>query len=294
MAIAQATPSIISMDFGNGRDDSHFRIRSGHKVKYVTTLPRTLSVDTLDDMPLNFEAILPLLDYGGDGWTHASVFRDAETGELAASLSSPAMAGVESVWHPEMIDMMDLDKIKTWSMLVQLCRYHPSSSSSSSSSSHVDQDEAAAVAGPTTRVAVAKMARFEWEVAYIEGETRGYKLLEGTGLAPRFLGHVHEGGRVMGVLLELLEGGRPAGVEDLAACSEALGRLHAMGILHGDTNRHNFLVFPGGGGDGRKKVVILDFEKHKEGASRDELDAEMEGLKAQLEEETGRGAGFPR
>ncbi|KAL8397778.1 hypothetical protein RB594_004476 [Gaeumannomyces avenae] len=277
MATVQATLSIISMNFGNGRDDSHFRIRSGHKAKYVTILPRTLSVDTLDDMPLNFEAILPPLDYGGDGWTHASVFRDAETGELAASLSSPTMAGVESVWHPEMIDMMDLDKIKTWSMLVQLCRYRPSSPSS-----HVDQDEAAAaaVAGPTTRVAVAKMARLEWEVAYIEGET--------------FLGHVHEDGRVMSVLLELLEGGRPAGVEDLAACSEALGRLHTMGVLHGDTNRHNFLVFPVCGGDGRKKVVILDFEKHKEGASRDELDAEMEGLKAQLEEETGRGAGFPR
>ncbi|EJT74579.1 hypothetical protein GGTG_08419 [Gaeumannomyces tritici R3-111a-1] len=63
------------------------------------------------------------------------------------------------------------------------------------------------------------------------------------------------------MLLERVEGGRHVGAGDLAACSAALCRLHAMGILHDDTSRHNFL-----------------------------LDVEMDGLMAQLEEEMGRGS----
>jgi predicted Ser/Thr protein kinase len=40
---------------------------------------------------------------------------------------------------------------------------------------------------------IVKIARFEWEIPRLEQETRAYQLLEGSGLAPRFLGHVSEG-----------------------------------------------------------------------------------------------------
>ncbi len=53
---------------------------------------------------------------------------------------------------------------------------------------------------------IAQIARFEWELPRIEQETRAYQLLEGCELTPSFLAHVHENGRIMGFLLEGIEG----------------------------------------------------------------------------------------
>jgi hypothetical protein len=49
---------------------------------------------------------------------------------------------------------------------------------------------------PVTTI-IAKIARFEWEIPRIERETSAYRLLDGSGLAPRFLGHIHENGRIV-------------------------------------------------------------------------------------------------
>jgi hypothetical protein len=54
------------------------------------------------------------------------------------------------------------------------------------------------IALPSPVTMIAKIARFEWEMPRIEQETRAYQLLEDSGLAPRFLAHVHENGRIMG------------------------------------------------------------------------------------------------
>ncbi|RYP08948.1 hypothetical protein DL764_001559 [Monosporascus ibericus] len=51
-------------------------------------------------------------------------------------------------------------------------------------------------------------------------------VLDGKGIAPRFLGHVTEAGRVVGFLLEWIEGVRPADVSDLGTCIGVLQRLH--------------------------------------------------------------------
>lgn len=131
---------------------------------------------------------------------------------------------------------------------------------------------------------IAKIARFEWEVPRIEQETRAYQLLEGSGLAPRFLGHVHEDGRVMGFLLEKLEG-RPASLQDLSVCEAALGKLHGLGLLHGDVNRYNFLVTEDG-------VKLIDFERVQENASPESMSKELGSLHAELVDESGRGGGF--
>jgi hypothetical protein len=76
---------------------------------------------------------------------------------------------------------------------------------------------------PVTTI-IAKIARFEWEIPRIERETRAYQLLEGSGLSPRFLGHIHENGRIMGFLLEKVEG-RAASIQDLGICETALEKL---------------------------------------------------------------------
>ncbi|KAG8405539.1 hypothetical protein J3458_022186 [Metarhizium acridum] len=131
----------------------------------------------------------------------------------------------------------------------------------------------------------AEMARSHWEVPYIECETRIYSLLEGSGIASRFFGHIHEQGRIMGFLLEKMAG-RHAGIDDLQICRAALERLHGLGISHGDCNRYNFII----GADDR--VTLVDFDECTVGASKEAMQAEIDWLADQLEEESARGGGF--
>lgn len=131
---------------------------------------------------------------------------------------------------------------------------------------------------------IAKIARFEWELPRIEQETRAYQLLEGSGLAPRFLAHVHENGRIMGFLLEKTEG-RSASFQDLSICEATLGKLHELGLVHGDANRYNFLVTEAG-------AKLLDFECLRENASPELMSKELENLRTELVDESGRGGGF--
>ncbi|KAJ8123737.1 hypothetical protein ONZ43_g381 [Nemania bipapillata] len=131
---------------------------------------------------------------------------------------------------------------------------------------------------------IAKIASFEWELPRIEQETRAYQLLEGSGLAPRFLAHIHENGRIMGFLLEKLEG-RSASIQDLSGCEAALRKFYELGFVHGDVNRYNFLVTEDG-------VKLLDFECFQENASPEAMSKELESLSAQLVDESGRGGGF--
>lgn len=135
---------------------------------------------------------------------------------------------------------------------------------------------------------IAKIARFEWEIHRIERETRAYLALLQHGasdVAPRFLGHVHESGRVLGFLLEKLEGQRNASIDDLSGCEVALGRFHGLGLLHGDANRYNFLV-------GQDGVRIIDFEHFQENASEQMRKKEMQSLRNLLSDRSGRGGGF--
>ena len=261
---------MLSMEIDTaGRGHSYFRILAGTLVKYIVIAPNALDADSLDDMPLNFSNILPPLPYNDPSWSFVQISRDHETGELRSSISQLQLKGVAHTWHPKLIDFMQLERVESLSPLTQRCTWHPDSKNSHDSS-------------VTT---IAKMARFEWEIAYVERETRIYALLEGTGIAPRFLGHVHEQNRVIGFLLERIDG-RPAGIDDLEICKAALKRLHRLGIIHGDCNRYNFVV----GNDG--KTTLVDFEKSTHGASREAMEAEMASLENHLREETGRGGGF--
>jgi predicted Ser/Thr protein kinase len=132
---------------------------------------------------------------------------------------------------------------------------------------------------------IAKMARFDWEIPFIQRETEIYSLLEGNGIAPQFLGHIHEQGRIIGILLEKVMG-RHAGIEDLQICYSAVKRLHGLGISHEVCNRYNFIVGI------NNKATLLDFENSTVGASEDAMEAETAKLKEVLTETTDRGGGF--
>ena len=118
----------------------------------------------------------------------------------------------------------------------------------------------------------------------MEAETTAYGSIRGSGIEPKFLGHVTEGkdGRVVGFVAEWVQDARAAGPEDLEGCRKALGRLHELGIKLGDINKHNFLVREG------HDVVLIDFEFARK-CSPQELEDEMNGLEGSLEDSSFRG-----
>ncbi|KAK3683744.1 hypothetical protein B0T22DRAFT_443753 [Podospora appendiculata] len=259
----------MSMEVG-GMCDSEYRIRAGDKVRYAVIAPNTFPRDVLS-CPLGS---FPPLPWRRDDRTVVHISRDPTTKELQSTLSNQKLPGVPSG-----------EKTRTLSAAAYECRsvrdHRPGSPSNGS------------------QTMVAKIARFEWEVPRIVSETRAYKLLDGSGVAPRFLGHIHEHGRVIGFLLEKVEDVRRAGPGDLLRCQDALRVFHRLtGVAHGDMNRHNFLVASDNGED---RVWLIDFERSScvpdetENPARlkeEMMRREMEQLHGQLAEETGRGGGF--
>lgn len=256
------------MEVGNPRFENFYRILAGTHVKYITIGPGALDHEALMDMPLKFANILPPLPYNQATWNTARISRNTTTGELEFELSAREMAGISNVWHPTLVDFLCLQKIKSMGLFVQLCTLTPDSTHEHRSS--------------TGKRVIAKMARFEWEIQYLAQENLAYQLLHGTDIGPRVLGQIHEQGRVIGILLGIVPG-RAAGIEDLPQCRAALKRLHNMRILHGDCNRHNFIVGSGG------EVTLIDFSEFKENATDEELATEEESLAGKLEDDSGLG-----
>lgn len=64
-----------------------------------------------------------------------------------------------------------------------------------------------------------------------EAETRIYQVLQGCGLAPQFLERIHEGGKVLGFLLEKIPDRRNAERADLEICKAALRRFQHWVLL---------------------------------------------------------------
>ncbi|MDB5910725.1 MAG: putative alpha-galactosidase a protein [Massilia sp.] len=249
----------------SGRSDCYFRILADRSVKYITIKAGALDAESLDDMPLDFQNILPPLSYQEDTWKSAVITRNSSSHQLEVTLSPADLPGVQTIWHPRMIDFLDIERTEFLTLLTQECKWK---------------------ADPGPERMIAKMARFHWEIQYMEAETRMYRILEGRDIAPRFLGHIHEAGRVIGLLLEKVPDGRSAEPADLEACVAALRRFHALGFVHGDCNKYNFIIRPDG------QAVLIDFDKAKTCADPVLMDAEIASLEGQLAETTGRGGGL--
>ncbi|CAK7272235.1 hypothetical protein SEPCBS119000_005018 [Sporothrix epigloea] len=256
-------PVVLSMEVDmDDATESYYRIQFGSQVKYLIVDPGIIDRD-VHIMPIDS---LPTFPYA-EKWTEAHVSRNKISNDLEYNFSDRELAGVKNQWHPKLIDFLTLEKIRSIAITVF--------------EAVLDADVSHLGLQSTV---IAKIARFEWEIPRIEKETRAYQLLEGSGLAPRFLGHIHENGRIMGFVLEKLEG-RRASLDDLSSCESAVRKLHGLGLLHGDVNRHNFLVTEEG-------VILLDFETLGENASPESMCKELESLPAELVEDTGRGGGI--
>lgn len=257
-------------------DDSYeneYRVRIGNRVKYLKIAAGTFDMAIL----LSPLASLPPLPYDDDSWTVAHISYNFE-GRLQSSLSDQKLAGVQNVWHSARVNVLDLKRTARLTVMTfeaVVCE------------SAVNSAAPPPPLPPRQRV-IAKIARFEQEIPIIERETRAYQMLlqrDAAHLAPRFLGHIYEGDRVMGFLLEKLGDRRSATVDDVSACKVALGQFHSLGLLHGGVNTHNFLV----GKDGAKMV---GFERFQEGAVEEVRREEMQRLRRELVDQPRSGTGF--
>ncbi|KAI1128241.1 alpha-galactosidase A [Nemania abortiva] len=191
--------------------------------------------------------------------TEAAILRSSE---IPIYFNSP-LEGVSNSWHDTRVEYQNLEIVK------QL------TSTTFETIPHSDLLPPGAV--------FAKICFFyEW-LDVMEQETRAYELLKDTGVTPRFLGHIHQHGSVIGFLLERVEG-RPPSVQDQDACEAALQKVHELGVAHGYIKLSDFLVT----GEG---VKIIEFARFRENASRKSLRKESRRLRAMFSKLASQGTG---
>ncbi|KAJ5462998.1 hypothetical protein N7475_007942 [Penicillium sp. IBT 31633x] len=240
-------------------DESYFRILINGSIKYVTIAPGIWSTVDMCFGP-SLASILPDLPTGE--WNDGLVDKHPETGEpYFVRATRTTFSGVGNIWHSVFLDCMDLEEVRKLR-------------------GGIYEVKCAQFEGIT----VAKFARFYWEIGYMEGETCAYQLIEGSGIGPRFLGHLTEDGRVIGFLMECITNARHAGPQDLEICQRTLSRLHALGLKHGDVNRFNFLVRG-------EEAILIDFDTIRKCDDTSLLAEELQKLQEALEAKSTRGGG---
>ncbi|KAF5010597.1 hypothetical protein FDECE_3263 [Fusarium decemcellulare] len=244
------------------KSEYRFLVDDAH-VRYVT-----LDGGVVAPQDRTFEPVLlPQLPVFPDGdWNEGRVGKDEHTGKTCfCETRRSSLPGIGNIWHKTIINHLELSQLERVRQTLHRVT-HPS----------------------FDRPVLAKFAQFPWEIPYFAAETTSYEWIHGRGIGPAFLGHIHENGRVIGFLLEEVPGARTAEPEDLAACQNSLRKLHELGILHGDINKHNFLIRGGDGEDGGE-AVLIDFETAHKCDDQDLLDAEYNDLQERLEDTSGRG-----
>ncbi|KAM5441178.1 hypothetical protein MferCBS31731_003605 [Microsporum ferrugineum] len=239
-----------------------YRIQAGNKVRYLTIAGNVFDEDTMC-RPYLLIPKLPI--FPNTPWTKMDITRAAD-GTPLPIISNTELRGVDLIWHPDKIQVLSLKQTRRYRHNVHEVMFKGVP-------------------------AITKIVRWEWELARMENETWAYSLLhrhqckhpDEPPIGPQFLGHLSEDGRVMGMLLEKVQG-RFTGPDDLLKCEELVRRVHRLGLIHGDVNRHNFLVNEETG-----DVRLLDFE-HVEEFDEEVARAELEALPLELAEETGRGS----
>jgi hypothetical protein len=246
-------------------ENGYYRLRLGRRVHYLT-IPSGVFDD--DTMCRPYLLILRLPDLPDSPWTTMTISRD-ENGSLTSNISLDPLPEIQTTWHELRVDVLSLERTeRLFRSGVYEVRFNGAP-------------------------AIAKIACFQWDVARIERETWAYSIVAGhrgqhpdeSPITPDFLGHLTEDGRTMGFLLQKVDG-ESASVNDLAGCEALLRRLHRLGLIHGDVNRHNFLIDPASPGSGIRLVDFEHAEEFDDGLAR----VELLSLPAELAEETRRGA----
>lgn len=100
---------------------------------------------------------------------------------------------MKNTWHPTFIDYMDIEigeKLREGMYEVRCPR-----AAIFGEEEQGGKKKKKGGGGEDDVVMVAKFARFDWEIQYMENETTAYRWIEGHGdIGPRFLDHLTEGG----------------------------------------------------------------------------------------------------
>ena len=238
-------------------DESCFRVLVNREVKYLYIAPNTYSSEDMCFEP-SLIAILPSLPPGN--WNTGYISRNATDEQPRfTSVAKVRLPHIEHTWHPLRVDFSELRIGR---------RYR----------SHMYEAESAYFSEPV----VIKFARFPWEIGYLDAETKAYQWLQGQRIGPKFLGHLTEGDRVIGFVMERITPSRHATPKDLVSCRKELRRLHRLHIMHGDLNKYNFLVRG-------EDATLIDLENARPCENHKELEAEMKGLERALMDSSGKG-----
>jgi hypothetical protein len=243
-------------------EEGTYRIRFGARVGYITIAMDTFDEDTMC-RPYLLIPKLPKLPESG--WTRMRISRPSPTAPLEIVVTNDPLPEIETRWHHQKIDVLSLTQTKRHRSNVHEVSYNGTP-------------------------AISKIAAFDWQVPSLERETWAYAVLDQhqrpelgePQISPQVLGHLTECGRVIGIILERLDG-ESASLDDLPGCKSALHRLHAIGLVHGDVNRYNFVV-----DRQSRQVRMVDFE-HAAALDEEAAEIELQSLPSELREETGRG-----
>jgi predicted Ser/Thr protein kinase len=245
----------------NCNEASYYRMLVNKEhFKYIDIDPGIYEVDDLCFPPILLEKLPPLPP--GD-WNYGRISQTVENPTpFFAETSWKNFPSITPLWHPKSYDYLSFkigEQLK----------------------SHVYM----AYSPQFEKPIIAKFARFPWEIGYYIAETQVYSWINGQNIGPEFLGYLTENGRVIGFLIEYVEG-HHATISDLPACKVAVGRLHGLDILHGDLNKYNFLISERG-------AVLIDFETAKRSEDIEAMEKEVEELEGQLLDESGKGGVIP-
>ena len=243
-------------------EDDVYRIKFGDNVRYLTITTDVFDENTMCRPYMLVPKLAELLPE--DKWTRAHITSNFRGSPQITTTNDPLPA-IQYTWHHQRVDVLSLMQIKRHRSNVHEVLFNG-------------------------KTAIAKIAAFEWEIPRIENETWAYSVLhqcqrelQGESMVfPRVLGHLTENERVVGLLLEKIDG-EFASPENFAGCEQNLRSIHTMGLVHGDINKYNFIVDRVSG-----QIKLVDFEyaeRFEETAARLELGT----LLSELSEETGRG-----
>jgi hypothetical protein len=261
-AMYPPTVEILNQEIDReGKTPSYYRMLVNEEsFKYITIDPKIYEADELCFPPILLGKLPP---FPAGDWNYGRISQTAENPTaFFAETSRKAFPSIRPLWHAKSYDYLSF-KIR------QRLRANVYMASSPQFEKPI----------------IAKFARFDWEIGYYTAESQVYSWIDGRNLGPEFLGHLTEEGRVIGFLIEHVEG-HHATISDLPACKAVVRRLHGLGILHKDLNKHNFLI------SGRA-AVLIDFETAEQSEDSEAMETELRGLEEQLLDESGSGGVIP-
>ena len=263
-----AAYEVLNVTVDDSDDEGCIRIRCANNIiKYIIIKPNTLGYE-VPPARSQIAARLPELPSGD--WTAINLFQS--NGQLRFDTPEQIkFASIEDLWHPLTVDYFDLE-LKSISFDVFEAKIKQGRGNLLSSSR---------LPSPM----IAKICAYPDRMRLWNRENKIYQKLHNKGIAPEFLGYITEnnstGPRVIGFLLQKVEGHHALSLSDFPLCLAALQKFHAAtGCVHGDANRGNFIIIE----PDCSKALIIDFSFSHEG-DKDNMQSEARILEECMRED---------